>query len=115
MAKKTISGVNVGLVGESTANYIKQISDGSIAHDLALTKGISFFNGNDGDAIVWDGTQAIEVVIPSVTDIIQDPVRLVGTVGSNGQLPAAPYSPTKGDLLYITQDCSFQGTNPATA
>ncbi len=108
MAKKTISGVNVGLVGESTANYIKQISDGSIAHDLALTKGISFFNGNDGDAIVWDGTQAIEVVIPSVADIIQDPVRLVGTVGSNGQLPSG-LTPTKGDLVYMTADCTFQG------
>lgn len=108
MAKKTISGVNVGLVGESTANYIKQISDGTTAHDLALTKGISFFNGNDGEAIVWDGTQAIEVVIPSVTDIIQDPVRMVGTVGSNGNLPDG-LTPSKGDLLYITADCTFQG------
>lgn len=107
MAKKTISGVNVGLVGESTVNYIKQISDGTTAHDLALTKGISFFNGNDGDAIVWDGTQAIEVVIPSVTDIIQDPVRMVGTV-SDGSLPAG-LTPSKGDLLYITNDCTFQG------
>ena len=107
MAKKTISGVNVGLVGESTANYIKQISDGTTAHDLALTKGISFFNGNDGDAIVWDGTQAIEVVIPSVTDIIQDPVRMVGTV-SDGSLPAG-LTPSKGDLLYTTNDCTFQG------
>ena len=64
MAKKTINGVNVGLVGASTANYIKQISDGKINHDLALTKGISFFNGSDGDALVWDGTQSLEAVIP---------------------------------------------------
>ena len=32
MAKKTINGVNVGLVGASTTNYIKQISDGKINH-----------------------------------------------------------------------------------
>lgn len=107
MAKKTISGVNVGLVGVSTANYIKQISDGTTAHDLALTKGISFFNGSDGDAIVWDGTQSIEVVIPSVTDIIQDPVRMVGTVGADGELPSG-LNPVKGDLVYMTADCTFK-------
>ena len=107
MAKKTINGVNVGLVGASTTNYIKQISDGKINHDLALTKGISFFNGSDGDAIVWDGTQSIEVVIPSVTDIIQDPVRMVGTVGADGNLPSG-LTPVKGDLVYMTADCTFQ-------
>lgn len=107
MAKKTINGVNVGLVGASTTNYIKQISDGKINHDLALTKGISFFNGSDGDAIVWDGTQSIEVVIPSVTDIIQDPVRMVGTVGADGNLPSG-LNPAKGDLVYMTADCTFQ-------
>ena len=107
MAKKTINGVNVGLVGASTTNYIKQISDGKINHDLALTKGISFFNGSDGDAIVWDGTQSIEVVIPSVTDIIQDPVRMVGTVGADGNLPSG-LTPAKGDLVYMTADCTFQ-------
>ena len=107
MAKKTINGVNVGLVGASTTNYIKQISDGKINHDLALTKGISFFNGSDGDAIVWDGTQSIEVVIPSVTDIIQDPVRMVGTVGADGNLPSG-LNPVKGDLVYMTADCTFQ-------
>ena len=107
MAKKTINGVNVGLVGVSTPNYIKQISDGTTAHDLALTKGISFFNGSDGDAIVWDGTQSIEVVIPSVTDIIQDPVRMVGTVGADGNLPSG-LTPAKGDLVYMTADCTFQ-------
>ena len=107
MAKKTINGVNVGLVGASTTNYIKQISDGKINHDLALTKGISFFNGSDGDAILWDGTQSIEVVIPSVTDIIQDPVRMVGTVGADGNLPSG-LTPVKGDLVYMTADCTFQ-------
>ena len=107
MAKKTINGVNVGLVGASTTNYIKQISDGKINHDLALTKGISFFNGSDGDAILWDGTQSIEVVIPSVKDIIQDPVRMVGTVGSDGNLPSG-LNPAKGDLVYMTADCTFQ-------
>ena len=108
MAKKTITGTNVGLVGTSTVNYIKQINDGTTNHDLALTKGISFFNGTDGDAIVWDGTQAIEVVIPSVTDIIQDPVRMVGTVGADGNLPSG-LTPAKGDLVYMTADCTFQG------
>ena len=112
MAKKTISGTNVGLVGTSTVNYIKQINDGTTTHDLALTKSISFFNGADGDAIVWDGTQAIEVVIPSVTDIIQDPVRFVGTVDSTGTITyteSGKTSPVKGDLVYITDTCTFAG------
>ena len=111
---KTIEGV-IGFVGNPAANYIQQINDGTTTHDIAVKSGITFFNGaNDQTAgFTWDGTQPLEVVIPSVTDIIQDPVRLVGTVGSNGQLPAAPYSPAKGDLLYITADCTFAPTNEA--
>lgn len=101
MAKKTISGVNVGLVGESTVNYIKQISDGTTAHDLALTKGISFFNGNDGDAIVWDGTQAIEVVIPTLADIVSNPVTLKGVIDDAEDIPS---SASNGDLYYIGTD-----------
>ena len=104
MAKKTIEGV-IGLVGTSTSNFIKQISAGSVAHDLALTNGIKFFAGKEGDAIEWDGTQAIEVVIPSVTDIITDPVRLVGTVDASGS--GAPESPKNGDLVFIAADCTF--------
>ena len=100
--------------GDVTQNYIKQINDGTTSHDLALTKGITFYEGKsatDEQGITWDGTRAIEIVIPSVTDIIQDPVRMVGTVGTNAAITPNTYNPneaTKGDLLYITENCTFK-------
>lgn len=102
--------------GDATENFIKQINDGTTSHDLALTHGITFYEGKgatDAQGITWDGRQSIEIVIPSVTDIIQDPVRMVGTVGANATITPNTYNPTtgaaKGDLLYITADCTFQG------
>lgn len=93
---KRISG-NIGLVdGTATTNYIKQISDGTTAHDLALTKGITFFNGDA--EVSWDGTQELEVVIPTLGDIVANPVTLKGVVNQASDIPS---NPSNGDLLYI--------------
>lgn len=95
MAKR-ISG-NIGLVDDTaTTNYIKQIYDGSINHDLALTKGITFFNGDA--EVSWDGTQELEVVIPTLGDIVANPVTLKGVVNQASDIPS---NPSNGDLLYI--------------
>ena len=101
----------ITLKDDATVNFIKQINDGTTSHDLALTKGITFFEGKNAlTGVSWDGTQSIEIVIPSVTDIVQDPVRFVGTVGSDGipkKSDESTITPVKGDLVVITATCSF--------
>ena len=111
MAKKTINGV-IGYVGAEASNYIKQINDGSTTHDIAVQSGITFFQGNDGDGVVWDGKQALEVVIPTLADIVSNPVVFAGTVGSDGNITYAtgkgPDAQT-GYLVYIQANCTFGG------
>lgn len=98
--------------GELTENYIQQVSTGNGTFDIAVKNGIKFYNGKaDETGFEWDGKQSFEVVIPSVADIIQDPVRFVGTVDSTGTITyteTGKSSPVKGDLVYITADCTFQ-------
>lgn len=98
--------------GELTENYIQQVSTGNGTFDIAVKNGIKFYNGKaDKTGFEWDGKQSFEVVIPSVADIIQDPVRFVGTVDSTGTITYTEEdksSPVKGDLVYITEDCTFQ-------
>lgn len=94
---KTIDGA-IGFVSGTTpaANYIKQINDGKTTHDIAVQNGIKFFNG--GTEIDWDGKQAVEVVIPTLADIVSNPVVLKGVINSSNDVPSTPLS---GDLYYI--------------
>ena len=66
---KTINGA-IGFVSGTTpaTNYIKQINAGGATHDIAVQNGIKFFNGVT--EIDWDGQQAVEVVIPTLADIV---------------------------------------------
>ena len=108
MAKK-IDGV-IGYVGTEASNYIKQINDGTTTHDIAVQNGIKFFNGVT--EIDWDGKQAVEVVIPTLGDIVANPVVFAGTVGDNGVITWVDgYSgdPEKGYLVYIQKKCTFGG------
>ena len=95
MAKKPI-----GFTGVSSENYIKQIYDGSVTHDIAVEKGIKFYNGGKDDsvAVTWDGTQELEVVIPTLADIVANPVVLKGILNSSSEVPSKP---SNGDLYYI--------------
>ena len=99
--------------GVSSSNYIQQINADSTIFDVAVKNGIKFFAGNSDDTgAIWDGTQAIEITIPTLTDLVQDPIRFAGTVGSDGTPKNAggnTFTPAKGDLVYITADCTFQG------
>lgn len=95
MAKEPIK-----LTGVSSVNYIKQIFDGSVTHDIAVSKGIKFYNGGKDDsvAVTWDGTQELEVVIPTLADIVANPVVLKGILNSSSEVPSKP---SNGDLYYI--------------
>lgn len=99
--------------GVSSSNYIKQITAESVNYDVALTNGIRFLSGNaDTSGATWDGTQAITITIPTLTDLVQDPIRFAGTVGSDGAPKTSggnSFTPAKGDLVYITANCTFAG------
>lgn len=94
---KTIDGVIGFVKGTSpAANYIQQINAGNATHDIAVKNGIKFFNG--GTEIDWDGTQELEVVIPTLADIVANPVVLKGVINKAEDIPS---SPSSGDLYYI--------------
>ena len=97
-------------------NYIQQIQAGETTYDIAVKHGIQFKYGAAGaveTSNYWDGTDnAFVVTIPSVTDIIQSPVIFAGTVDSTGAVTyvsGITATPTKGYLVYITQNCTFGG------
>ena len=102
----------IGFTGVSSANYIKQIYDGSVTHDIAVEKGIKFYNGGKDDsvAVTWDGTQELEVVIPTLADIVANPVVLKGVIDNAGDIPT---DPQPGYLVYIGTTGSY--FNPAVA
>ena len=100
---------SIVLKGDKSKNYIQQINAGGAIHDIAVQKGITFYNGNGGSATPWDGTQALEVTIPTLSDLVQDPIRFAGTVGSDGiaKKDGVAITPAKGDLVFITAKCTF--------
>ena len=97
----------IGFTGVSSANYIKQIFDGSVTHDIAVQKGIKFYNGGKDNsvAVTWDGTQELEVVIPTLADIVANPVVLKGII-KKGNVPT---SGSNGDLYYIGETGEYFG------
>ena len=100
---------SIVLKGDVSQNYIQQINAGGTKYDIAVQKGITFYNGNGGSATSWDGTQALEVTIPTLSELVQDPIRCAGTVGSDGiaKKDGNAIIPAKGDLVFITADCTF--------
>ena len=105
MAKSYISNGVLVAAGPSVSTFAQQIAAGEGIFDIAVKNGIRFYSGQDDDeGILWDGVSPLEVVIPTISDIVADPVHLVGIVGVEG---VPPVSPTNGDLVYITADCIF--------
>ena len=96
---KTINGA-IGFVSGTTptANYIKQINAGGAIHDIAVEHGIKFFNGSS--EILWDGQQPVEVVIPTLADIVANPVVLKGVINKADDVPSNDVA-SNGDLYYI--------------
>ena len=63
-----------------------------------------------GAPVVWNGLTDLEIVIPSITDIVQTPIEFAGTVGENGAITwnaGHGSEPEVGNLLFITKDCTF--------
>ena len=96
--------------GAAVTNWISQINTNGTTYDIATHHSITFVEGNGGAKTTWNGLSDIEVIIPSITDIVQTPIEFVGTVKDgniewkNGH--SAPAG--AGNLVFITNDCTFE-------
>lgn len=92
-------------------DYISQIKAGEKTYDIATHHGIKFKNGAaDTTGIVWNGITDLEVVIPTIADLVSSPVQFVGTVGADGKISyntGVEETPKSGYLVFITKDCKF--------
>ena len=90
-------------------NYIKQIAAGGQTYDIAVARGLTFTTG--GSTQSWDGTSAVEVKIPTLSDLVANPIVFAGTVDKSGKITWVDgyTGPEKGYLVYIQEDCTFEG------
>jgi hypothetical protein len=107
MAKTTA----LSFIGTASENYIQQITAIEGTFDIAPYHKIVFYDGAAAvSGVEWDGTQDLEVVIPTIADLVKDPVKFAGTVdASDGTISwtTTGHSAQKGDLVYMTVDCTF--------
>lgn len=112
MAKDVLTNVSK-VHGENVVNdYIQQINAGGKTYDIATHHHIKFYNGQgDGTGTVWNGITDLEVVIPTISDLVTNPIRLVGTVDNEGKITytdgRTKTDPVIGDLVYMAADCKF--------
>lgn len=96
-----------------TSNYIQQINAGGTTYDIATYHHIKFYDGQqDEKGTIWNGITDLEVVIPKISDLVTNPIRLAGTVGEGGTITyntTGKSSPEIGDLVYMAADCTFNG------
>lgn len=93
------------VVSTSASQWVNEINDGTLTHAVAVKNGITFFNGSaDTTGAKWDGIQEFEVVIPTLADIVSNPVTFKGVI--DGTHPA-PSKPSGGDLYYIGEDGTY--------
>ena len=59
---------------------------------------------------MWDGISDVEVVIPTLSDLVSNPIVFAGTVDKDGNINwVSPYtSAVKGYLVYIQENCTFE-------
>ena len=96
--------------GAAVTNWISQINAGGTVYDIATHHGITFREGNGGAATTWNGLSDIEVVIPSITDIVQTPIEFAGTVDGNDKITwnaGHTDGPKDGYLVFVTVDCTL--------
>jgi hypothetical protein len=98
-------------VNKTSENWISQINAGNVTYDIATHHSITFKDGkNDGTGVEWNGLSDLEIVIPNITDIVQTPVEFAGTVGAGGVISwntGHGEKPEKGNLVFVTSDCTF--------
>ena len=96
--------------GIDSEYWISQINAGGKVYDIATHHNITFRDGNGGATIVWNGLTDIEVVIPTIKDIVQSPIEFAGTVGKDGNISWNPdfgTTPKQGNLIFVIEDCTF--------
>jgi len=102
-----------GVIDNKVNNWISQINAGGTVYDIATHHGITFKDGSeDANGVVWNGLTDIEIVIPSITDIIQTPIEFIGTVNADGKvMDGASEIVTfeKGNLVFVAENCTFNG------
>ena len=107
MAKRLNDNSVLGLVGTASSEWIKEVNDGSKTHAVAVKNGITFFNGkSDSAGVTWDGVQELEVIIPTLADIVSNPVVLKGIANADADLPS---NASNGDLYYIGTAGTYKG------
>ena len=97
----------------AASNYIQQINVGGTTYDIATHHSITFIDGQGGERTAWNGITDLEVVIPKISDLVTNPIRLVGTVDGTGITYTdgrTEKKPVIGDLVYMAADCTFNGT-----
>ena len=95
-------------------NYITQVSVGGTTYDIAPFHGITFKEGNSGTGVKYDGQSDVTVVIPTVSDLLQNPLQFIGTIDSTGALTLVSGADTNykpGYLAYFSADCPSFNTN----
>ena len=99
--------------GASSEYWISQINAGGKVYDIATHHGITFKDGStDTTGVMWNGLTDIEIVIPSITDIVQTPIEFVGTVNADGKVMDGTKEIVtfeKGNLVFIAANCTFNG------
>ena len=95
-------------------NFITRVSVGGTEYDIVPYHGITFKEGNSGTGVKYDGQSEVTVVIPTVADLLQNPLQFIGTIGANGTLnfvsgAGEPYKP--GYLAYFSANCAKFNTN----
>ena len=99
--------------GTAVTNWISQINAGGQVYDIATHHNIKFYDGKgDKTGTTWNGLSDLEIVIPSITDIVQSPIEFAGTVGADGKVTwNAEHTdgPKTGYLVFVTANCTFAG------
>jgi hypothetical protein len=110
-----ISSKVEGHNGVKTDFWISQINAGSQTYDIATHHSITFKDGSgDTKGTTWNGLTDLEVIIPSITDIVQSPIVFAGTVGEGGKITGneshkdVETDPKEGYLVFVTVDCTFE-------
>ena len=69
-------------------NFIQQVRlDAETLVDIAVKNGITFHDGKADEAgKYWDGTNKLDVVIPNISDLVQDPLQFIGVAESYDDL-----------------------------
>lgn len=122
--KSTLSGHDndTTLTNGTVSNYITQINAGGTVYDIATHHGIKFLDGkNDTTGMTWNGLTDLVITIPTVADIVENPIEFVGVVktAEGAADNAAGYVENeagetvttfkKGELVWISKNCIFGG------